>query len=117
MLIKFVINKKLFVSESTFDMAANQWYKIIDINIVKYCDFVSIGNEIIKCRYSNKYTKHVEINEMYKTGKFKELPKDSLTRSNFIQFVKEKLNYECDCENYSYSHMMLYVIFDELYNL
>ena len=117
MIIKCFINGKLFVSESIFDMITDQWHKIISNNIVKQCEFVSIGDEIIKCRHPNKYAKHVEINEMYKAGKFKELPKGSLTCSNFIHFVKEKLNYECDCGNYSYSHILLYKIFDELYIL
>ena len=117
MLIKFFINEKLFVSEPMFDPITNQWHKNINTDIVKQCDFVSVGNEIIKCRYPNKYTKHVEINEMYKDGNFKELPKGSLTCSNFIHFVKEKLNYECDYGNYSYSHSMLHKIFDELYVL
>ena len=117
MLIKFFINEKLFVGESTLDSLTNQLHKIINTDIVKHCDFVSVGNEIIKCRYTNKYTKHVEINEMYKDGNFKDLPKGSLTCSNFIHFVKEKLDYECDYRNYSYSPSMLHKIFDELYIL
>jgi len=109
--VKFLINGNLFgfVTDSN-----DEWQHILCRQIVQMCEFVSIGNDIIKCRHPNKYTVHVDINEKYNQGNFTQLPVKVLTPSRFDSLIYENLNGFPERNNYLMCYEDIYNIFDLL---
>lgn len=109
--VKFLINGNLFGFATDSN---DEWQHIVCTQIVQMCEFVSIGADIIKCRYPNKYTAHVDINEQYNQGHFTQLPVKVLTPSRFDSLIYENLNGFPERNNYLMGYDHIRNIFDLL---
>ena len=115
MLVKFFINEKLFVFHAK--EFTTTWHHVISVDVMKQCEFVSLGTIIVKARSPNKYLMERDIVAMYNNGDYKELPVSRLASSDLSSLVISNLGYKYDDSLYTYSAPLLYKIFDELYEM